>query len=305
MGSGVRASGGKRSAVIIGNLHSRRTAELFARAHEQLAARGVSICAAHSVRDGREVRRRVEQYVKDGCELILIGGGDGTLTSAVGAFAYSKSVLGVLPFGTGNSFALTLGIAPNVEQAVDVIAGGCVARVDLGVVNGTYFANFATVGLSSTIARRTPDLLKKILGPASYAVAGVLPILRNRAFDATVRWGHDEMRLRTHQLIVANGRYFGFTPILPEASIVDGQLSVFTTSGLSRWDVVRMFLAMNQGKHTALADADYFSAKEVLVKTKPKQFVDLDGAAFGKTPVRFTVARRALRVLVPQGFTGT
>jgi YegS/Rv2252/BmrU family lipid kinase len=302
--SAASASNGKRSAVIIGNLHSRRTAELFARAHELLAARGVEIVAAHGVRDGRALERRVRGYVKDGCELILVAGGDGTLTSAVGAFAYTKSVLGVLPFGTGNSFALTLGIPPQVEAAVDVIAGGCVARVDLGVVNGTYFANFATIGLSSTIARRTPALLKKLLGPASYAAAGVLPLLVNRAFRAKVRWERDEMQLDTHQLIVANGRFFGFTPVLPEATIVDGTLSVFTTSGLSRWDVARMFVAMYRGKHTALADADYFSAQEVVVKTKPKQFVDVDGEPFGKTPVRFRVARRALRVLVPEGFSG-
>ncbi|MGP6190137.1 MAG: diacylglycerol/lipid kinase family protein [Vulcanimicrobiaceae bacterium] len=305
MGSDVPAHDGKRSAVIIGNLHSRRTTELYARAHELLAARGVTIAAAHNVRDGREVRRRVERYVKDGCELIIIGGGDGTMTGAVGAFARTKSVLGVLPFGTGNSFALSLGIPSDVERAVDVIAGGCVARVDLGVVNGTYFANFATIGLSSTIARRTPNLLKKILGPASYAAAGVLPILSNRAFEAKIRWEGDEIRLRTHQLIVANGRYFGFTPVLPDATIVDGLLSVFTTSGLSRWDVARMFLAMYRGKHTTLADADYFSAKEVVIKTHPKQFVDVDGEAYGKTPVHFSIARRALRVLVPQGFTGT
>ncbi|MGP6158186.1 MAG: diacylglycerol/lipid kinase family protein, partial [Vulcanimicrobiaceae bacterium] len=75
--------------------------------------------------------------------------------------------------------------------------------------------------------------------------------------------------------------------------------------GLSRWDVARMFLAMYRGKHTTLADADYFSAKEVVIKTHPKQFVDVDGEAYGKTPVHFSIARRALRVLVPQGFTGT
>ncbi len=291
--------------MIIGNLRARRTARLYSRAQELLAQRGIAVVATHNVRNGAELLRRVRAYVDDGCELILIGGGDGTMTSAVGAFAYRDSVLGVLPFGTGNSFALTLGITPNVESAVEVIAGGRVARVDLGVVNGRYFANFATVGLSSTIARNTPHVLKKLLGPAAYAFAGVLSILQNSAFEAKIRWGRKRMRLRTHQLIIANGRYFGFTPVLPEATIVDGTLSFFTSSGLSSWDVARMFVAMYRGKHIGLADAEYFSAKDIVVKTKPKQRVAVDGEAFGTTPARFSVAPAALRVLVPRDFTAT
>jgi diacylglycerol kinase (ATP) len=296
--------GPTRSAVMIGNLRSRQTAELFAKARRLLAAGGITIVEQHSVRGGQALRKAVRAAVLERCELILVGGGDGSMTCVVGCLAHTRSVLGVLPFGTGNSFAQSLGIKPNVEDAVKVIVEGKVERVDLGIVNGTHFANFATIGLSSAIARSTPTMLKKVLGPAAYVVAGVGPMLRSGAFRAVVKCGARKIDLKTHQVIVANGRYFGSTPVLPDATIIDGTLSLFTTSGLSRWEVARMFLAFFRGEQTELADADYLSAPEITVKARPKQYLDIDGEALGTTPARFSIDRRALRVMVPQGFTG-
>jgi diacylglycerol kinase (ATP) len=293
-----------RSAILIGNLRSRQTAELFAGARRLLAAGGIAIVEQHSVRGSQALRRVVRAAVREGYELIVVGGGDGTMTSAVGCLAHTRSVLGVLPFGTGNSFAQSLGIKPSIEDAVKVIVEGRVEKVDLGIVNGTHFANFATIGLSSAIARNTPTLLKKALGPAAYVVAGVGPMLRSSAFRATIKSGARRLDVQTHQVIVANGRYFGSTPVLPDATIIDGTLSLFTTSGLSRWEVARMFVAFFRGEQTELADADYLSSTEITVKARPKQYLDIDGEAFGKTPARFSIDRRALRVMVPQGFSG-
>jgi diacylglycerol kinase (ATP) len=103
---------------------------------------------------------------------------------------------------------------------------------------------------------------------------------------------------------VANGRYFGFTPVLPQATLVDGKLSIFATRGSSRWDVAKTFFAMARGKHTSLADADCFSASDLVIKTKPKQSINVDGEAWGKTPAHLSIAPRALRVMVPEGFSG-
>lgn len=289
---------------MIGNLRSRRTAGLFSKAIAELRARGVSIVESHTLDDGNDVCERVRSAIASGHEYILVAGGDGTLTSVVGAFAHAKSVLGVLPLGTGNSFAQSLGMAPTIEAAVETIANGRVASVDLGIVNGRHFANFATIGLTSTIARATPNLLKKVLGPLAYAIAGVVPMLRSSSFDAKVRWKKNAVTVHTHQLIIANGRFFGFTPILPDATIVDGELSLFTTTGCSRWEIARMFVAMQRGRQTSLTDAEYFSAPEITVETDPKQYLDIDGEAFGRTPARFSIDRSALRVLVPVDFTG-
>jgi len=93
-------------------------------------------------------------------------------------------------------------------------------------------------------------------------------------------------------------------PIVPDASIVDGRLDVFTATGFNRWEIVRMFVALFFGMHTRLTEAEYFSGPEVTVTIAPPQKLDVDGELRGTTPARFSVDPKALRVLVPEGFTG-
>ncbi len=294
-----------REFVVIGNLHSRNTRAKYARALELLAERGVKVVESHPVERGDEVVSCVKRAIAQGRRHVLVAGGDGSMTSVVGAFAHADAVLGVLPLGTGNSFAQSLGIAPpTLEGAVDAIARGRIERVDLGTVNGRHFANFATIGLSSTISRATSNPLKKVLGPLAYVIAGVAPLLRSSSFEAHMTWADGDQRVRTHQIIVANGRYFGFTPVLPDASVIDGELSLFTTSGCSRWEIARMFVAFHRHRQTTLQDAEYFSSPEILVEARPTQHLDIDGEAFGETPARFGIDPRALQVFVPTNFTG-
>src|ERR1700735_4083115 len=147
-------------AVLIGNSEARQTTDAFAKARAMLSERGIELASTHLVADHRDLRRRVRRALKKGARLVIVGGGDGTMTAAAGELAKSRAVLGVLPLGTGNSFALSLGIT-DLDVAVEAIVAGRVVAVDLGNVNGTYFANFATIGLSSTIAGATPNRLKK------------------------------------------------------------------------------------------------------------------------------------------------
>jgi diacylglycerol kinase (ATP) len=100
-------------------------------------------------------------------------------------------------------------------------------------------------------------------------------------------------------VIVANGRYFGDTPVLPDATIDDGELALFTTAGTSTWDAAKSFLALFAGKQLELRDAHYFSAPKIKITTSPQVALAIDGDVIGRTPARFSVAYRALRVMVP------
>ncbi len=301
MGSMNASLSGQKSlmqAILLGNARSSRS-NLFVQAHQRLVERGVSIGEAHIANDARDTRRQVKRAIRAGRKLIIVAGGDGTLTQVVGAFAHTEVTLGVIPLGTGNSFARSLGIAPELETAVEAIVAGRCTRVDLGRVNRTYFANFSTLGLSADISGATSNQLKGAIGAAAYAVAGIRPLLTHRPFACRIRWGKNRLALRTHQVIVANGRFFGDMPILPEATIDDGELAVFTTSGTTTWDAAKTFLALFAGKQLELRDAHYFSAPKVTVKTSPQVALAIDGDVIGHTPARFSVARRALRVMVP------
>ncbi len=291
-----------KSAVLIANLNSRNSARDFGKAHDLLRARGISIVESHPVRGHVELVKTVRGAIKSGHEYIIVGGGDGTQTAVVGDFAHTPAVLGVLPLGTGNSFAQSLGIKPDLDDALNVLTEGKTAKVDLGVVNGVHFANFAVVGLPAIIARNTSRPLKRFLGVGGYVAAGIGPLLRAYPFNCTVRWQKQKLRLRTQQIIIANGRFFGSKPLLPSASITDGELAFFATSDQNVWQSLRTFVSMGLGRQTTLQNAHYFSASDIDIRTEPRQPVDIDGSPLSKTPVHFSVARRALRVMVPEDF---
>jgi YegS/Rv2252/BmrU family lipid kinase len=286
-------------AVLIGNSEARQTTDAFAKARAMLSDRGVQLVSTDLVGDHRDLRRRVRRALKKGARLVIVGGGDGTMTAAAGELAKSRAVLGVLPLGTGNSFALSLGIT-DLDVAVEAIVAGREVAVDLGSVNGTYFANFATIGLSSTIARATPNWLKKVVGAAAYILAGVVPGLRSHPFRCQVRAGKRKIAFRTFQVIVANGRYFGHTAITPEASLDSGHLTFYSTSDATIVDAAKTYASLLLDRQGLLPNAHILDAKKLRVRTRPAQALAIDGELRGRTPARFKVVPGALRVMVPQ-----
>jgi diacylglycerol kinase (ATP) len=287
-----------QSAVLVANSGARQTSEAFAKARTMLVERGVHLTMTHVVDSHRDLCRCVRRAVKDGCKLIIVAGGDGTMTAAAGQLAKTKAVLGVLPLGTGNSFALSLGIT-DLQVAVDAIVAGREVAVDLGTVNGTYFANFATIGLSSTIARATPNVLKKIVGAAAYVLAGLLPALRSRPFRCKVRAGKQKIAFQTFQVIVANGRYFGHTPLTPDASLDSGHLTFYSTTDATIVDAAKTYTSLLLDRQGLLANAHILEATELRVSARPSQALAIDGEQCGRTPARFKVVPGALRVMVP------
>ncbi|HTD33723.1 MAG TPA: YegS/Rv2252/BmrU family lipid kinase [Candidatus Elarobacter sp.] len=283
------------------NRHSRQTMHELRRIHELLHTNGVRVAAFHVVANHAELARCARRAAKSGAPVVVAGGGDGTMAHAVDALAHRETILGVLPLGTGNSFARSLGLDPHdLGAAVRTIAGGNVERIDLGRVNGTYFANFATIGISSEIAGATPSRVKSWSGPLAYALAAIRPLLTHRAFRARIRWKGGRLDVRTQDVIVANGRFFGTAPVTPDATLTDGRLALFTTEDASRAGALRTYLAFGAHAQDALRHAHVVTAKRFTIRTRARQTISIDGALLERTPARFRVAREALRVFVPE-----
>jgi len=180
----------------------------------------VRIVESLTVEDSTAVYKAAKRAIKSGHRFIVIVGGDGAITTAIKAFAYKKAVLGIVPAGTGNSFALNLGLH-TIDDALEAIVSGREVEVDLGVVNGIYFANIATIGLTTEIASDTPHGLKRLTGVAAYGLTALKPVVTHKAFRTRVKWLKNSLDFETHQALVASGRYFGHEPLLPDASIDD------------------------------------------------------------------------------------
>jgi len=262
-----------------------------------LADRGIDVVEARGVETRKQLRKAVKR-ARRRVPLIVVCGGDGTLTSAVALFAHRDVTLGVVPSGTVNSFSRNLGIEQTFEGAVDTIASGVERRIDLGCVNGTYFANFLTIGVEAEIARRTTRPLKKWLGPLAYGAAALVPFLRHRPFCCTLRWGKRRLALRTHHVIVANGRYYGYRPIDPNAAQTGGKLTVFVRDESGKVALLTTYGALALGKQRSIDGARLWSTFDaVKVHADPAQRIAVDGHALGKTPARIRVIPQALRVM--------
>jgi len=282
-----------RRAVVIARLRSRRGREALWRIPAMLAERGIEVVETRAVRTRKDLRKAVKRA--RGCvPLIVVCGGDGTLTSVVSLFAHRDVTLGVVPAGTVNGFSRNLGIEQTFEGAADTIAHGVERRLDLGCVNGTYFANFLTVGIGADIARKTTRKLKKFLGPLAYGAAALGPFLRHR------------LLLDTHHVIVANGRYYGYRPIDAEATQSGGKLTVFVRDETNKIALLVTYGALALGKQASLGGARLWSTFDtVKVRANPVQRVAVDGRPLGKTPVCIRVVPAALRVMTAPALDAT
>lgn len=263
-----------------------------------LGVKPKTIC---DVDDAKALVAATKKAIASGCELVIVGGGDGTATSICGLFMNTQATLALLPLGTGNSFARSLGLPLEVRGAVEAIAMRGTRRIDLGIVNGIPFANYAAIGLSANVAGSTPARLKAIFGPAAYIAIGFFQTRRHRPFFCRLYAG-DETTPRfdgpTHQVVLANGRYFGTTPILPDATLDDGVISTFAISGARRRGVIRFWLHVLGGADTReLEEGNWFSSDRVRVESTPSRDIEIDGQTLAKTPAQFSVARRAIAIL--------
>lgn len=293
----------KKEAVLVVNTHSRKGRALFFNAVDLLRDRGITLTASYPVDDPVRLPEVIKEAIERGTKFIIVGGGDGTISSIVDYFAYQDIVLGLLPLGTGNNFVTrTMGIPKSVEGAVDVIVNGKVVDVDLGKVGNDYFANTVSFGFSSDVARMTPRYLKRYLGVVAYGIMGVRNLFSRERFECKIILPNETHTIHTHQVVVANGSYFGITKLAPDAHVDSRKLVVFTMETFTRWQMARAWVSYFFGQPRKRAEARYFVTPSVTIETTPPQYLDVDGEITSQTPATFSVAGEALKIMAPSKF---
>jgi len=290
------------AAALIVNTHSRRGRHHYARAKRLLARRRVRVDASYPMRDPGRLPEAVRHALTAGVRLIIVGGGDGTLSAVVDELAYRDAVLGILPLGTANSFARTLDIPLEIDRAVEVIAGGETAGVDLGRIGDDYFANTAALGLAATLARSRLTGLKHYFGAASYPLAGVVKFLGHRSFRCTLSHHGRRTSYDALDVLIANGRYQGGALVAPDASVASRALVVRIVKGPAKRNLIWAWALRAAGRAPGARLVETVHAASVTIETEPPLPVSIDGEAVARTPVRASVAPDALKVRVPRGF---
>lgn len=235
-----------------------------------------------------------------GADIVVVAGGDGTLNSAVEGILRCGKPLGIIPIGTANDLARTLGIPEDIELAVSLLAHGARRRIDLGWVNGKHFFNAASIGMGVAVTRRLDRLTKRRWGILAYLKAFVQSLVSSRPFHASIRSNDFDHLGWTVQIVVANGPHYGGGMTLDDdARIDDGSLHVHSIEirHWLDWVLLAPLLRIGRGRWSP----DVFSADstELTIVTRKPLPVSTDGEIVSRTPARFRVVRQALDVLVP------
>ena len=286
------------SAALIVNAKSRRGQALFERACKALSGLPYPV-DAHAVENPDDLVETVRNALAKKPQLVILGGGDGTISGLVDLLVGQNVVLGVLPLGTANSFARTLGLPLDIEGAIEAIRTGVPKRIDLGKIDGDYFANCAAMGISPQIAETVPHGLKKVLGRIGYLGWASWQFARFKPFILTVDDGSEAKTMRVVEVRISNGPYHGGTWLVDEASINSGEIVVQAVTGRYKRTLVKNWAASFFGHESRHQDTVTFSGKSLRIETKPSLPISIDGEVLAHTPVTAQVAPGVIEVMVP------
>jgi YegS/Rv2252/BmrU family lipid kinase len=287
------------TALLVVNTKSRSGERLCASLSDLLAARGINPLDAQC-----EAREALPQAILDNADKIdsvVIAGGDGTLNAAAFGLLKSGLPLGIVPAGTANDLARTLGIPDDVESALDIIAGGEERRIDIGRVNDQLFFNVASIGLSVELAHAMSTETKRRLGRLSYSLAALRVIIRARPFSALIASEGEVARVKTFQVAVGNGRYYGGgNAVEKSAQIDDGSLDLYSLEMDKVWKLAWMARSFRAGEHGAFEEVRSVRGRNFEIHTRRPRKVNADGEILTSTPARFSLVPKAIRVFAPQ-----
>jgi len=257
-----------------------------------------------------QLTQLARQAAEDGADLLVAVGGDGTVNEVANGIAGLDVELAVIPRGTGWDFVRTYGIPRKLEPAVEVALQGRTREIDLGRARyrswgGTereaLFANIASAGMSGAIAKRANETSKALGGKASYLWATLAVFSRWRSDEVRVWVDGKEHAGRMHDVVVANGRYFGGgMKICPEAEPDDGLFDVLLIGDLTKRDLLLTLPKTYRGRHLPHPKATVLRGSQVEIETPEPLPVELDGEQPGMTPAGFEIVPRALRLRVPR-----
>lgn len=285
-------------ALLLVNRHARQGQQRLLEAIHYLEKLGFKLIeeSTENPKHLSEVIKRHQHEV----DLVIVGGGDGTLNAAVDALVETKLPLGILPLGTANDLARTLGIPNSLPEACQIIACGEMRPIDLGWVNGKHFFNVASMGLSVKITQRLTKEVKRRWGVFAYAAIALQVIWESRPFSAEIRMKDQSFRVRTVQIAIGNGRYYGGgMAVVHDATIDDQRLDLYSLEIQHWWQIIPLLPAMRQGRHIRWRGVRALQGTEFAISTRKPRPINTDGEITAYTPATFRVIPKAVSVLVP------
>ncbi len=265
----------------------------------------IEVVVLGSAEIGEEIRK---QSLRGDLDVLMVGGGDGTVASAAGAVAGTSIALGLLPAGTMNLFARSLQIPLVLDQAVKALATGRVAEVDIASVNGDYFVHQFAVGLHARMVRTREKLdYASRFGKMWASVRAVGSAIQSRpSVELKLTVDGKLETIRTPAVAISNNVYGdGHVPFADDPQ--GGKLGIYLMRSSDRGAVLKLTVDMMRGAWKANENLTVAAADDIRIEyrgAKTKDRAVMDGELKDLARVsNVKIHRRGLKVLVPEEAT--
>jgi diacylglycerol kinase (ATP) len=242
-------------------------------------------------------RAATQQAIRDGIDVVVAAGGDGTTGSVAAELVGTRTALAILPLGTVMNIARSLGVPRDLAEAAEVVAHGPIRTIDVGEVRDRLFFEAGSVGMNAAMfreANRFDD------GDWASVLRTIWVALRYRPARMTVQLDDRVVRTRALMVVVANGPYTGLAmQVAPDARLDDGRFDVRVFRGFSKWELVRHLAGIAFGRYRYAPHVSTYRSARVEVSARRPLPARADANDLGTTPVAFAVRAAALRVVVP------
>jgi YegS/Rv2252/BmrU family lipid kinase len=283
------------------------SADALEAAKGALKEAGIEVVAEIAVEDKAELAEIVALPQAER-PMVIAAGGDGTVGAAADELAGTGAIMGILPLGTSNDVARSLGISPDPVTAARELREGVVRAIDAGQVTvsgkpARTFVHAATVGFNVHFAElATKSSLRRRFGRFTYAVAGVKALRQHQPFECELSYDGKTEKLRLVQLSIINAPVFGGSLDLrvPTARMDDRSLVVIAVEEGSALRMILGTLIATIGRRREAPGVRALRTKQLQVHVDHPVDVALDGEISSSLPADFGVAADALRVVTPR-----
>ena len=271
---------------------------------EAFAARGVTTIYETSAPGEEEVL--AARAIEAGARTIVAVGGDGTCGRVAHAILGSgiPCRLAVVPAGTGNDFAKTLGISRYThDQVADLVVRGDTTRIDVGNADGYHFLNSCGFGFDASVLNASNDV-RLLRGDAVYIYAALRQLFSYRGIDVSASGAHSVKRSRMLMVTVSNGRFLGGAfKVAPNASVLDGKLDACFFGDSNVIERVRLFVGAMRGTHLGMRSVSAASVQRLTLAFTSNPLMEIDGELRRATSskVELKCVPRALSVIAAPG----
>ena len=246
-----------------------------------------------------------KQAVKDGYDIVIAMGGDGTVEAVLRGMVGRKTPMGIIPTGTQNNIAKSLGVPTDMEEACTLIASKHIRKLDVGrvkVKNGKklFFFELTAIGLVAALYPKANKLADGKLSKLKDVALTLIPQEPDPEVFLTLD-DESKIKVKTMLVVVSNAPMFGANFLVaPDASVKDGFLDVSVYPNFSKTELLAYYARIRDEGFSANEKIQRYRASKLEIKTNPKMDVMADGVMLGKGKVEINSKPGAVWMITPE-----